>query len=372
MTANQISATYASIATLQADYLTANQISAAYASIATLEANYLTANQIAATYASIATLQADYLTANQISAAYASIATLEANYLTASQIAADYLTVNLANITQAGFEKIFSNTLVSEYAVLQDGTVTGELKAVNINGDLITAGTIIADRIVISGENGLYYQLNLNGNGDLTQEQLSDPELQNALHGSNIVAKSITADQIAASTITSNEIAANTIQAGNIAAGAITTTELAAGSVSSAQIQADAILASHIKAGEITVDKLNSTFTEEYYNMQGEVSTITNSIDIDAEDELIEIKSSATGMSMRLTSSQLSFILNNISRLAWLDAEEGLGASEVSIGPSDTWDGNSWVSNIGNRWRITVSDDGSRLRFSRHNRSNNQ
>ena len=249
---------------------------------------------------------------------------------------------------------------------MQDGTVTGSLKAVDISGDLITAGTIVADRLVISGPDGLYYQLNALGNGDLTSEQLSDPELQNALHGSNIVANSITASQIAAGTITGNEISANTITAGNIAANTITSVEIAAGTITANEIASQTITGDNIKAGTISADKFESTFTQIITDLENNVTNITNSIIIDPSNKLISIKSGEDSMSMNLTSSSLAFILGEISRLAWLDSAEGLGAPEISIGPPDTLENGEWISNIGQRWRITVSDDGTRFRVSRH------
>ena len=72
----------------------------------------------------------------------------------------------------------------------------------------------------------------------LTSEQLSQEEYQNAISGSVLVARSVTADKIAAKSITANEIAA----------GAITTAELAAESVDASKIKAGSITTSHVAA----------------------------------------------------------------------------------------------------------------------------
>ena len=366
----------AAITNLSADFATIDLANISQAAITNLSAEFATIDLANIGQAAINNLSANFATIDLANISQAAITNLSADFATIdlanisqaaiTNLSADFATIDLANINQGAFEKIFSNTLVADYAVLQDGTVTGSLKAVDISGDLITAGTIVADRLVISGPDGLYYQLNALGNGDLTSEQLSDPELQNALHGSNIVANSITASQIAAGTITGNEISANTITAGNIAANTITSVEIAAGTITANEIASQTITGDNIKAGTISADKFESTFTQIITDLENNVTNITNSIIIDPSNKLISIKSGEDSMSMNLTSSSLAFILGEISRLAWLDSAEGLGAPEISIGPPDTLENGEWISNIGQRWRITVSDDGTRFRVSRH------
>ena len=65
-----------------------------------------------------------------------------------------------------------------------------------IKGDLIEAGTLKADKLVVKGSDGLYYKLNIEG-GATVSEQVSDEDLQNGLSGDIIVAKSITAEKVA-------------------------------------------------------------------------------------------------------------------------------------------------------------------------------
>lgn len=72
-----------------------------------------------------------------------------------------------------------------------DQTVTGELVGVTIKGDLIEGGTIVADKLVIKGEDGLYYKLNTDGE-TIETEQTE----YNSLDGTHILAKSITATKI--------------------------------------------------------------------------------------------------------------------------------------------------------------------------------
>ena len=48
----------------------------------------------------------------------------------------------------------------------------------------------------------------------------------------------------------------------------------------------------------------------------------------------------------------------NATKLAWLSANEGLGAPALSVGDATT---------ARNRWRIFTRQDGSHLTFTRHN-----
>ena len=82
--------------------------------------------------------------------------------------------------------------------VVGDQTITGELVGVTIKGDLIEGNTIKADKLVIKGEDGLYYKLNTNGSG-VTSEQTD----YNSLNGTVIQAKSITADKVAVTDLVS-------------------------------------------------------------------------------------------------------------------------------------------------------------------------
>ena len=60
-----------------------------------------------------------------------------------------------------------------------------------IKGDLIEGNTVVADKLVIKGEDGLYYRLNIDG-VKIEAEQTE----YNSLNGSIITAKSITATKI--------------------------------------------------------------------------------------------------------------------------------------------------------------------------------
>lgn len=189
--ANSLTADSAIIKDLQANSLTAdsavikelqtNSLTAESAVIKDLQANSLTADS-----AVIKDLQTNKLDVGVASATYATIETLVAGYATIGS-----LNATNANINAITAEKIFSESGIIKDLVMQDGVVTGELIGVTMKGDLIEAGTLVADRLIISGENGLYYELNTNGMA-VTANQTE----YNSLHGSVITAKSIAVDRL--------------------------------------------------------------------------------------------------------------------------------------------------------------------------------
>lgn len=102
-----------------------------------------------------------------------------------------YANIDFANIDIAAIKKVFSDSGIIKDLVVQDGKITGELVGVTIKGDVIEGGTVIADKLVIQGEDGLYYKLNMSG--ETVEAQQTD---YNSLNGKVITAKSITAEKI--------------------------------------------------------------------------------------------------------------------------------------------------------------------------------
>lgn len=111
--------------------------------------------------------------------------------LKTDELDAVYADIDFANIEIAAVEKLFTESGIIKDLVVQEGHITGELVGVTIKGDLIEAGTLIADKLVIKGENGLYYKLN--HTGETIESQQTDV---NSLSGSVITAKSITASKV--------------------------------------------------------------------------------------------------------------------------------------------------------------------------------
>lgn len=106
----------------------------------------------------------------------------------------EYANIDFTNINFAAVKKIFSESGIIKDLIVDEGNITGELVGVTIKGDLIEANTLKADKLVIKGENGLYYKLNVDSLGETTAS--SDEKYQNGLDGSVIVANSITAEKV--------------------------------------------------------------------------------------------------------------------------------------------------------------------------------
>lgn len=203
----QLTATSASIGELEADNVTINETLTAHAAdIEQLHADMLTADvadlkyatieNLEATNADIHNLEVDYgdfkdLATDKFTATDAQINDLQTNKLSAAQADILYANIDFANIGDAAIENFFSKSGMIEDLVVSSGTVTGELVGVTIKGDLIEGGTVVADKLVILGDDGLYYKLNTNG------ESVSSEQTEyNSLNGSVITAKSVTAEKI--------------------------------------------------------------------------------------------------------------------------------------------------------------------------------
>lgn len=172
--------------------LTAEKLDATFADI-----TYATISELEATNATIVNLEATYgnfieLSTDRFEAIEADIGVLDTTKLSADEAAIKYANIDFANIGEAAIENFFSKSGIIGDLVVSDGYVTGSLVGVTIKGDLIEAGTLVADKLVIMGEDGLYYRLNFeSGNFTDAEEVPTD-----SLHGSVITAHSITAEQI--------------------------------------------------------------------------------------------------------------------------------------------------------------------------------
>lgn len=102
-----------------------------------------------------------------------------------------YAKIDFSNIGVAAIEKLFTDSGIIKDLIVNEGHITGELVGVTIKGDLIEAGTVVADKLVVKGSDGLYYKLNTTGE---TVE--AEQTIENSLNGSVITAKSITASKI--------------------------------------------------------------------------------------------------------------------------------------------------------------------------------
>ena len=119
------------------------------------------------------------------------LSTAVINALKSSTLDTGYAKIDFANIQMAAVQKLFTDSGIIKDLIVQEGAITGELVGVTLKGDLIEAGTLVADKLVIKGSDGLYYKLNTTGE-TVEAEQTTE----NSLNGSVITAKSITASKI--------------------------------------------------------------------------------------------------------------------------------------------------------------------------------
>lgn len=180
---NKLTAAEAAIDTLTANKLDAEIADLTYATIENLQATDAKINNLEATYGDF-----EVLVTNKFDAIEANIEDLEANQITVDELEAKFANIDFTNIGQAAIENLFTESGLIKDLVVSSGTITGELVGVTIKGDLIEGGTVIADKLVIKGSDGLYYKLNTDG---VTTE--AEQTEYNSLNGSVITAKSITA-----------------------------------------------------------------------------------------------------------------------------------------------------------------------------------
>lgn len=139
----------------------------------------------------------------------AEVALAEIDWARIKNVEVDTAQIKLGAITQALIAAGAIGT-----AQIADGSITSA-KIVELTADLIKAGTLSVERLLLKGADGLFYAINAQA-GNLTSTQLTDEQYKNAISGTALVAKSVTADQIAAKSITANEILSGTITAAEI------------------------------------------------------------------------------------------------------------------------------------------------------------
>lgn len=201
-----LTAANAKIAELETKKASVEDLNAAKAEITDLKttkldtevanATYATIKSLDATNANIENLDATYgqfqeLATKKFTAVDADIKKLDTEKLSATTADAKYATIDFSNIGMAAIQKLFTDSGIIGDLVVSEGHITGKLVGVTIIGDLIEGGTVKADKLVVLGEDGLYYKLNTNG-VTTTAEQTE----YNSLNGSVITAKSITAEKV--------------------------------------------------------------------------------------------------------------------------------------------------------------------------------
>ena len=248
-----LNATNVEISNLKTDKANITDLNAANAEIDTLKTGKASVADLTAATGRIDDLEAENASVKELVASKADVKDLTAATGRIDSLETGKADVDLLNVAKATIESL----------LVRGGIITDSLSGVEINatkfltgvtiiGDVIKAGTLAADRIILTGENGLIYELNVNA-GNLTASQLTQEQYKQALDGSVLVASSITTDKLAAGSVTAQVIASRAVKADHIESGAITTDKLAAKAVKAEKIDVDNLFAQDITAtGTIT------------------------------------------------------------------------------------------------------------------------
>ena len=174
------------------------KLTADFAKITELDAKYATIESLNATNATITELNANVA---NIEKAY--IKKVEADKIYAKTADVDTLLAGYVKSDVASIGTLFYKVGLIDRSTTAEGHITGFLDAVEINANSITAGTLVADRILLkapegSSQKGLLYAINQFGNIESTSVDTID--------GNILTDRTITADKLIANSITANEL----------------------------------------------------------------------------------------------------------------------------------------------------------------------
>ena len=230
----RLTASEANIKKLKTDNVTIKDtLTAQNGEIENLKVGVLTVDVADAKYAAIESLEATNVDVHNLESDYGTFKTATADNLTAvnasiNSLDANYANIDFANIGEAAVEKFYAVSGIIQNLTIETGAVVKELVGVLISGDLIKGNTIQADKLIVRGEDGLYYKLNVDALGETTAS--ADPKYQNGLDGSVIIAKSVTAEKVSVddlaafhATIGGFHITKNSIYSGSKESAANTT-----------------------------------------------------------------------------------------------------------------------------------------------------
>ena len=181
-----------------------DSINANRADIDILYADKANVNDLTVINADIENLKVDKANVNDLETNYAKIGALEAVIADVNTINANKADINFANVNTATItEAWIKDLMVQGHIIAQSGTIY-YLDAIHINANNIDTGTLTADRILLHGDDGLYYQINVDKLGESRIESMTElerAELKNTIHADVITAHSITSDQLTVNNI---------------------------------------------------------------------------------------------------------------------------------------------------------------------------
>lgn len=304
---------------LQAESVTAEKLAAQAITADKIKAGSITANEIASHTITAEKIAAGTITGDNIAAGAITAVNIKGKTITADQLMAGLITADCGLIATGAIQT----------AQIADGSITAA-KIVSLNADVITTGTIKADRLLIAGKDGLIYQINATSSG-LSMTELSKDQYKQQINGTVIVAQSITAAQIAAATITGNEIAANAIKAGNIDVASLFADETFTGSLYTSKIYGGKsleIIVGDVSKAQSDIDNLSIGGRNLVLKSDAEKGPARNiQYDI-AANRFIADEYYACSVEMKSPSENSVFV--------YLDDDSGAG--RISI-PFDQWRG---------------------------------
>lgn len=213
---NRVVATKVDADWVRANTVTADKITAIQAEIDEINANNITTDNLSANVAKLGYLTADSaVIKGKLDTSELSTEVAKLGYLNASEADIKYANIKLSNIETANVATLLAKVGLIDRATVVEGHITGYLDSVEVNANKITAGTLVADRILLKGsESGLLYALN--NLGELTSTTVD------SLDGYVLTDRTINADKIVANSITAKELDVANIFANNAVISTIT------------------------------------------------------------------------------------------------------------------------------------------------------
>lgn len=210
-----------------------------------LVANRVIATKVDAEYVQAHAITVDSLDVIEASIKSAVIKEVQADFASIDYLEANYADIQLANVEKADIGTLLASIGLIDRATIVDGHITGFLDAVEINANKITAGTLIADRILLSGgEEGVLYALN--NLGELTSTNVDTLDgyvlTDRTINADKLIANSITANELDVNQIFGNEAVLNKIVSQEIFSDAVATNRVVVGKANRDEVVADNLL----------------------------------------------------------------------------------------------------------------------------------
>lgn len=203
-----------------------------------MAADLLVANRVIATKVDAEYVNSVAITTENFDAKVAEIKELIVEEIDGKYANIDLANIDIANINVGKIGELFAKVGLIDRATIVEGHITGFLDAVEVNANKITAGTLVADRILLSGgDKGILYALN--NLGELTSTNVDSLDgyvlTDRTINADKIIAESITANELDVNQIFGNEAVLNKLVSQQIFSDAVSTNTVVIGANNNAQ-----------------------------------------------------------------------------------------------------------------------------------------